>query len=198
MKKLGVAPTEVNETGDRATTADFCRTFHDKMWEFYRLSLLLTRDPARAECCFAAAMQDCMCASYVFKDWTESWARRAIALRAIREVSPRPTPCVTDFGHIPTDRFYQACGIASAQLRAVLALQDFERFVVVMSVLERHSDRDCALLLGCSLIKVRETRSSALVQLANRCIASNIQPSLSYGQLETRWASCVTSQPADT
>ena len=44
------------------------------------------------------------------------------------------------------------------ELAAVLALEDFERFVFVMSVLERYSEHDCALLLGCTRRQVNEAR----------------------------------------
>jgi DNA-directed RNA polymerase specialized sigma24 family protein len=48
---------------------------------------------------------------------------------------------------------------------AVLGLEDFERFVFVMSVLEHYSEHDCALLLGCSAREVREARGRALEEL---------------------------------
>ncbi|MGA8271714.1 MAG: hypothetical protein WB919_09170, partial [Candidatus Sulfotelmatobacter sp.] len=50
---------------------------------------------------------------------------------------------------------------------AVLALEDFERFVFVMSVLEHYSQHDCALLLGRSISEVRGARVRALEDLAS-------------------------------
>ncbi len=50
-------------------------------------------------------------------------------------------------------------------MEAVLDLEDFERFVFVMSVLEHYSEHDCRLLLGCSAREVREARSRALAEL---------------------------------
>jgi len=50
-------------------------------------------------------------------------------------------------------------------MEAVLDLEDFERFVFVMSVLEHYSEHDCGLLLGCSVREVREARSRALKEL---------------------------------
>jgi DNA-directed RNA polymerase specialized sigma24 family protein len=52
-------------------------------------------------------------------------------------------------------------------MNAVLRLADFERFVFVMSVLEHHSEHDCALLLGCSATEIREGRTRALKELAD-------------------------------
>ena len=49
----------------------------------------------------------------------------------------------------------------------MLALEPFERFVFVMSVLERYSDKECALLLGCLALDVRQARANGLEKLAN-------------------------------
>jgi hypothetical protein len=38
--------------------------------------------------------------------------------------------------------------LQDAPFAIVLALEDFERFVYVLSVLERYSDQTCAVLLG--------------------------------------------------
>ena len=48
----------------------------------------------------------------------------------------------------------------------VLRLEDFERFVFVMSVLEQYTDHDCSVLLGCSRRDIAETRMRALLHLA--------------------------------
>ena len=46
-------------------------------------------------------------------------------------------------------------------------LEDYERFVFVMSVLEHYSEHDCALLLGSSVAEVREAHTRALNDLAH-------------------------------
>jgi DNA-directed RNA polymerase specialized sigma24 family protein len=46
-----------------------------------------------------------------------------------------------------------------------LSLEDFERFVFIMSVLEHYSDHDCALLLDCSVREILESRARALREL---------------------------------
>ena len=53
-----------------------------------------------------------------------------------------------------------------ATIASVLALEDFDRFVFVMSVLERYPDKECSDLLGCSEQDVREARMRALQQIA--------------------------------
>ena len=47
----------------------------------------------------------------------------------------------------------------------VRALADFERFVFVMSVLERYSDQDCSVLLGYRVREIRDARTRALQQI---------------------------------
>lgn len=53
-----------------------------------------------------------------------------------------------------------------AAIASVLALGDLERFVYVLSVLERYTDQDCSLLLGRSLQEIEKTRHRALQYLA--------------------------------
>jgi hypothetical protein len=50
---------------------------------------------------------------------------------------------------------------------AILGLNAFERFVYVMSVLEKQSDDDCSTLLKCSRRDVIIARALALERLAN-------------------------------
>jgi hypothetical protein len=57
------------------------------------------------------------------------------------------------------------------EIAAVLALEPFERFVYVMTVLERYSDQDCSLLLGCARRDVVAARTRAFEQIA-RAMAS--------------------------
>jgi hypothetical protein len=49
----------------------------------------------------------------------------------------------------------------------VLALDDFERFVYVLSVLEGYPIQDCAALLGTSQQTIAETRVLALKHIAD-------------------------------
>jgi hypothetical protein len=53
------------------------------------------------------------------------------------------------------------------EIAAVLGLEPFERFVYVMTVLERYSDQDCSLLLGCVRRDVLDARSHALQQIGS-------------------------------
>jgi hypothetical protein len=49
---------------------------------------------------------------------------------------------------------------------SIPALRDFERFVFVISVLEKYPDHDCSILLGCAGQDIAETRIRALLHLA--------------------------------
>ena len=53
-----------------------------------------------------------------------------------------------------------------ASLKRVLELPVFDRFVFVMSVLERYSDPECVLLLGCSFTDVLRARIRSLQQIS--------------------------------
>src|ERR1700757_3067443 len=77
------------EASAYATRRDFCRIFEEDMDRLYLLSFLLTADEAVAEQCFVGGLHITQEGNPVFKEWAESWARRAIMLNAIRMVRPR-------------------------------------------------------------------------------------------------------------
>jgi DNA-directed RNA polymerase specialized sigma24 family protein len=53
------------------------------------------------------------------------------------------------------------------EMDALLRLEDLERFVFIMCVLEHYSEHDCVLLLDCSAREIREARTRALKELMN-------------------------------
>jgi hypothetical protein len=55
--------------------------------------------------------------------------------------------------------------ILHAEVRAVIELAPLERFVFVMSVLERYSDNDCSILLGCTRRDIASVRIRGMQQL---------------------------------
>ena len=148
-----------------AVARDFCRIFAEHMDGLYTLGLLLTGDQAKAERCFGMALEDCLGASRVFKEWGPSWARRAVIRSAAQIMQPASEPsAVPDFtqGNV-------ALSLSETQLplEAILRLKTFERFVFVMSVLERCSDHDGTVLLGCSRSAYVRARSRALARVAS-------------------------------
>ena len=128
----------------------------------YRLSFLLTADREKAQQCFVSGLEDSVNGSPVFKEWAHSWARRTIIQNAVRVINPRPME-----EHAPSsfDSGGTTLAVEQVETAAVLQLEPFERFVYVMSVLERYSDLDCSVLLGCARRDVIAARIRALQQI---------------------------------
>jgi DNA-directed RNA polymerase specialized sigma24 family protein len=143
-----------------ATRADFCRIFKEQMDRLYLLSYLLTADEAIAEKCFVRGLHGSTKSNVVFKEWADYWARRTIIRKAIQLV--KPVPGETQAISAAANR--KAPNIP-AELAAVTQVPVFERFVFVMSVLERYSDQECALLLHCMRADVAAARTRALQQI---------------------------------
>jgi hypothetical protein len=70
---------------------------------------------------------------------------------------------------------------------AIAGLNAFDRFVYVMSVLEKQSDDDCSNLLRCSPLDIAIARAMALERLANTYKASD-QPVKAVGAWRTMFA----------
>jgi DNA-directed RNA polymerase specialized sigma24 family protein len=131
------------------------------------LSFLLTADLAKAEECFVSGLEDCVEGTYVFRDWAKSWARRTVIQNAIRILAPRKNgSTVADLSSDAVSCSFGRTQDTDYAIARILRLEDFERFVFVMSVLERYSDQDCSVLLGCSRQDVGETRTRALLHVA--------------------------------
>ena len=156
-----------------ATGADFCRIFAQDTKGLYLLSFLLTGDRKKAEECFASALEDSTKSNRIFKDWARSWSRRAIFQNATRMIRPTPDPRREKSALRTIDTAVETKATSGASLDAVLSLGTFERFVFVMSILERYSDQDCSVLLECS----RRDVALAKMQAAEH-IASFVNPSL--------------------
>ncbi len=81
---------------------------------------------------------------------------------------------------------------ADAAIASILGLEDFERFVFVLSVLESYSDQDCSVLLSCSRQDVREGRMRAVQHVAEsarlRTVAGSGFDSSDHEEAQTREA----------
>jgi hypothetical protein len=143
---------------------DFSNILTDEMHSLYQLSFLLTADLAKTEQCFISGMGECEEDIGVFMAWAQVRARRTILNHAIWTIRPTPE---------------RAEDLSSALLKgsatfgriklfdAILGLNAFERFVYVMSILEKQSDDDCSTLLRCSRRDLIIARALALERLAN-------------------------------
>lgn len=164
-------PEIENFRADYAKHADFCEVFEKDMKRMYLLAFLLTADHKQAEQCFASTVEEAFNEQAVFQEWAQSWVNRTLIEKAIEIVFPLSN-------RLSETRDSWSAGLHEThgqdKLNAVTKLAPLERFVFVMSVLERYSDRDCALLLGCNRNKLSQARRKALRRLAD--FASIVPP----------------------
>lgn len=156
---FGSAKIKAHEQSPYATRSDFCRVFEKDINPLYRLSFLLTGDHTIAEQCFVGGLHIAQDGNHVFKEWAESWARRAIIQNAIRMIRPRKATDATNLMAVPSTA---KVPVEPAEIARIVDLPGFERFTFVMSVLERYSDQECSLLLGCTRGDVAAARVRAL------------------------------------
>jgi hypothetical protein len=154
---------------DFATTEDFGKLFTDDMNSLYLLSFLLTASHERAEECVVAGLDECVEGNFVIREWAHSWARRMLIRNAIRIVAPhaddiKPTSVAL---HSTGTANLRRIPLGDSPFAGVLELEDFERFVFVLSVLERYIDHNCAILLGTTKRIVQETRIRALMRIGD-------------------------------
>jgi DNA-directed RNA polymerase specialized sigma24 family protein len=147
-----------------ATAGDFCRIFDQDMNSLFLLALLLSGDHEKAEQCFVAALENATNRRTVFKEWARRWARRAVIQATQCVINPRPRH-VDEALTSPPSASSKKAPPEPIEIAAVLGLETFDRFVFVISVLERCSDHECAILLGTTRREVIEARARALEQL---------------------------------
>jgi DNA-directed RNA polymerase specialized sigma24 family protein len=163
----GTNRTEPSTADDYATSDDFRKLFLEGVEALHLLAYLLTGDHERAEQCFVTGLENCVNHNSIFKEWARSWAQRMIVQSAIRMMAPRPNHA--GWTRVSPDPFatLQSNQAKHAAFATVLALGDFERFVFVLSVLERYSDQDCSILLNCLREDVAAARIRALQQISD-------------------------------
>ena len=148
---------------------DFRKLFARDVKSLYLLSFLLTASHGKAERCFLVGLDECLSGLPVFQKWADSWARRAIVRCAVRMMAPH-----ADSARLAPDTFHSThaggvpgTALNDARFARVLALEDFERFVYVLSVLEGYPDQSCAIFLQTSQQEVVEARVRALEHTAD-------------------------------
>ena len=148
---------------DYAMHSDFCAVFLQHLDRLYLLALILTGDELSAEKCFLTAFDTCVQGSPVFRESAVSWSRRSVIKNAIKFTSR--APC----NPFHPDLVGNRSGLSLDQDTSLKCVQDLpllDRFVFVMSVLERYSDRECALLLGCACADILPARIRALREVS--------------------------------
>ncbi|HST12082.1 MAG TPA: hypothetical protein VLL05_17030 [Terriglobales bacterium] len=154
--------------GAYATSADFEQIFTNDMSSLYLLSFVLAGDPHKAETVFAAGIEASTKGKRVFRDWARSWARRSVVQSAIRIIQPQQNRQDAGHSQAVAQAIKKLPPALQAEAAAIVDLEPLERFVFVMSVLERYSDHDCSILLGCTRRDVTEARAGALQQIGTR------------------------------
>jgi len=151
---------------DRAGSAnrpDFCRVLEQELKPLYLLAFLLTANHRTAEQCFVATVEQGLNEPAVLKDWVRFHIKRSLIRNAIAVLSP--ASAASNEKRDPWSRGRHKA-VGSDEIGAVTRLPPLERFVFVMSVLERYSDGKCSLLLVCSTRNVAEARMRALRRLS--------------------------------
>ncbi len=152
------------QRADYAMPADFCQMFDEHVDSLYTLSLLLTADHHKADQCVVSGLEDCLQGSPVFREWAQSWAKRTVIKNAIRMISPlrNETETAPATGtHVSSEPLSEA----DTAVAAITSLRPLDRFVYVLSVLERYSDGECSILLDCKVERVVNARIRALQRL---------------------------------
>jgi hypothetical protein len=147
-----------------ASHEDVSGIFSEDPDGLYQLSLLLTGNLEMAARCLVAGL-DGAAEHSTFGKWARAWSKRMIVENAIRELKPRPSHFPASVSVFPHTGWLSSDPGGHFELETILALEDFERFVFVMSVLERYSEHECALLLECSVSEIQEARTGALQKL---------------------------------
>ena len=155
-------PKIANFRAHYAKRTDFCEVFEQDTKPLYVLAFLLTANHKESEQCFVSTIEDVFKEPAVFKEWARSWVKRRLIENAIEIVSPAsgPNGRKRDLWSAGQRETHREC-----EIDTVTKLAPFERFVFVMAVLERYSNWDCAVLLGCSMNRVAQTRIMALRRL---------------------------------
>jgi hypothetical protein len=166
-----------------ATDADLWNVMTNELNSLYLLSFLLTADHDKARQCFFSGMGQYEEKIGVFMSWTRGQARRTILQRAIGMIMPAPERDDCSFTLLKGSTPPREMNLFDA----ILGLDTFERFVYVMSVLEKQSDDDCSTLLRCSRRDVIITRALALERLANTHDTCD-QPTETVGARRTMFA----------
>lgn len=160
-----------NFTNDRvlradeyASVKDFCAIFRQDVRSLYLLALMLTGSEAKAGTCFVGAFEECQASTRVFKPWANAWSKLRVIDKAVQAVDPRAGKGADRRGQ-PGD----VCELPE-ELASVLKLEGFQRFVYVLTVLEKYSLRDAAILLKHNVGEVARAQRQAIESLGSKAL----------------------------
>lgn len=131
----------VLNAGQYATAADFKQIFSEDINSLYLLSLLLTGSPEKAEECFVEGIGE---SATTYSRSGRVRGPDAPSFRVQSEVIGPRERSVTAIRTADLERVMDKVPmVLHAEVCAIPELAPFERFVFVVSVLERYSDNDC-------------------------------------------------------
>ena len=148
--------------GDYAKHADFCEALQKDMKTLYLLVFLLTANHNQAERCFTSTVEESFKGQFVFKEFVRTWIKQSMIRNAIGIVSPA-TASSSEHRDLWGPR--QQTTHEDSEINVVIHLLPLERFVFVMTILERYSVCECSLLLACSTKEVAQAQWRALSHL---------------------------------
>jgi len=162
--------TKLSSASEYASLDDFQKLFASEMVDLFRLAFFLTADADKAEHCLILTMHECMANGSVFKRWLPVWTRNALVQNAIRAVM-RGWVCPvrkTTLGRalFPNQGSAQDALSHSDESVGILHLNDFDRLVYVLCVLEGYPARDCATFLCRSRQEIQCAQNRAINQVA--------------------------------
>lgn len=161
--------SDQNKKSDDAFNEEVQKLFREDAKSLYLLAFLLMANQRMAERCFVASLDDCLNGTPVSEEWARSWVRRMIVRNAVRMIAPHSSLVTRASGTLPSAApvGLPIMPLEFAPLGDIVALEDFERFVYVLSVLERYPEQECASLLDASRQEVQNARARALKRIAN-------------------------------
>jgi len=147
---------------DYAQAADFYQVLQRDIKPLYLLVFLLTANHRQAEQCFASTVENLFQGQFAFKEFTRSWIKRCMIRNAIGIVCPASASS-GEQRDLWSPR--QQTSHRDGEINSVTQLAPLERFVFVMSILERYSVWECSLLLNCGTKKAAQAQLRALRRL---------------------------------
>lgn len=155
-----------------ATSTDFCNIVVKELRSLHKLAFLLTTNYAQAQECILLALDHAFEEQGVHIEWAQCWTKRAVIKNAIRIVFGDAALTERTREHWVDS---EPGSLASSMINGITRLAPLERFLYVLSVLEKFSDRECSVMLSCCLDDVAEGRIRALRRLPTFDAASRRQ-----------------------
>ena len=153
------------------------RTFAEQSSEFYWLAYVLTGDSERAVQAFTGALEFDDAPTPAFREFMISWARRLVIASALATVALKLRASALRFEQAESDDMARRASLSSSPVmschdltkpelhRGLLAIDLFPRCALLLTIFEKLSVKDAALLLNADERLVQRAQASALIDL---------------------------------